>query len=186
LLYAWQAVVHRSFRFGLMAALAANLAVWSLLRYGGVPFLTHPQFWMIPLAAILLVSEHLNRDRLSADVAAGLRYLGVCTVYVSSTADLFIAGLDSVVLPIVLATFAVLGALAGISLRVRAFLFMGVTFLLLDVLSMIWHVAVDHAHPWLWWVSGIVLGVAILAIFAVFEKRRNDVLRLLDEMRHWH
>ena len=50
---------------------------------------------------------------------------------------------------------------------------------------MIWHAAVDRHHMWVWWVSGIVLGAAILALFAVFEKRRNDVLRLIEEIRHW-
>lgn len=185
LLFAGQAAVRRSFGFGLAAALAANVGVWALLIHGGIPFWAHPQLWMIPLAVIVLVSEHLNRDRLAPETAAGLRYLGVCTVYVSSTADLFIAGLDSVLLPIVLAAFAVAGVLSGIMLRVRAFLFMGVSFLFLDILSMIWHVAVDHYQPWLWWVSGIALGVAILALFAVFEKRRNDVLRLVEEIRRW-
>jgi hypothetical protein len=34
-----------------------------------------------------------------------------------------------------------------------------------------------------WWASGIVLGVAILALFAVFEKRRNDLLLLIDEIK---
>jgi hypothetical protein len=88
-------------------------------------------------------------------------------------------------LPAVLALLCVLGVLAGILLRVRAFLFLGVGFLLVDVLTMIWHAAVTRQHTWLWWASGILLGVTILALFAVFEKRRNDVLRLLDELRRW-
>jgi hypothetical protein len=36
-----------------------------------------------------------------------------------------------------------------------------------------------------WWASGIVLGIAILSLFALFEKRRNDVLRIVDDIRHW-
>ena len=50
---------------------------------------------------------------------------------------------------------------------------------------MIWHAAVDHYQTWVWWVSGIVLGAAILALFAVFEKRRNDVLRMLEQIKQW-
>jgi hypothetical protein len=139
------------------------------------------------LGLIILVTEQLNRDHLSAEAAAGLRYLGVSTIYVSSTADLFIAGLGhSIVLPTALAVLAVAGVLAGIALRVRAFLFLGVSFLLLDILTMIWHAAVDRAHTWVWWASGIVLGVAILALFAVFEKRRNDVLKLIEDIKRWN
>jgi hypothetical protein len=32
---------------------------------------------------------------------------------------------------------------------------------------------VDLEQTWVWYASGIVLGVAILTLFAVFEKRRK-------------
>ena len=35
------------------------------------------------------------------------------------------------------------------------------------------------------WASGIVLGAAILTLFALFEKRRNDVLRVIEEIKAW-
>jgi hypothetical protein len=185
-LYALVSLTRRSFVFALLAALAANFALWSLLAQHGVAFLLHPQCWLIPLALIVLVSEHLNRDRLRPELSAALRYLGICMIYVSSTADLFIAGLgNSVVLPIVLAVLALAGILVGILFRVRAFLFLGLSFLFLDVFTMIWYAAVDRYQTWVWWASGIVLGAAILTLFAVFEKRRNDVLRLLEEIKRW-
>jgi hypothetical protein len=179
-------LTRRSFVFAVLAALAANFALWSLLTQHGVGFLSHPQCWLIPLALIVLASEHVNRDRLRPELAAGMRYLGISLVYVSSTADLFIARLgNSVVLPIVLAVLALAGILAGILFRVRAFLFLGIGFLCLDVFTMIWYAAVDRYQTWVWWVSGIVLGAAILTLFAVFEKRRNDVLHLLEEIKRW-
>jgi hypothetical protein len=185
-LYALVSLTRRSFVFALLAALAANFALWSLLTHHGIAFLLHPQCWLIPLAAIVLAAEHINRDRLGPELSAGLRYLGICMIYVSSTADLFIAGLgNSVMLPIVLAILSLAGVLAGILFRVRAFLFLGISFLFLDVFTMIWYAAVDRYQTWLWWVSGIVLGAAILTLFAVFEKRRNDVLHLLEEIKQW-
>src|SRR5205085_2322111 len=45
--------------------------------------------------------------------------------------------------------------------------------------------AVERTQTWVWYVSGIVLGAAILALFAVFEKRREDVLRLVDDIKRW-
>ncbi len=187
LLYGLAASARRSPVLAFLSALAVNFGLWSLLANGGIAFLEHPQLWLIPLALIVLVAEHVNRERLPEETAAGLRYLGICMVYVSSTADLFIAGIgNSVVLPVVLAVLAVGGVLAGIVLRVRAFLFPAVSFLLLDVLTMIWHAAVHGHRPWVWWVSGIVLGAAILGLFAVFEKRRNDLLRLIDELKQWN
>jgi hypothetical protein len=53
------------------------------------------------------------------------------------------------------------------------------------VFSMIWHAAVDLSHTWLWFASGIVLGAAILALFALFEKRRQSVVHAIDELRTW-
>ncbi len=185
-LYALVALSRRSSLWALVAALAANFGVWSLLAHHGIAFLMHPQAWLIPLALIVLVSEHINREKLPEGVSTSLRYLGVCMIYVASTADLFLAGIGaSLWLPIVLAVLAVGGVLAGILLRVKAFLFLGVSFLMLDLFTMIWHAAVNRSQTWLWWASGIVLGVAILTLFAVFEKRRNDVLKLIEQIKRW-
>ncbi len=185
-LYTVVSLTRRSFRFALLAALAANFALWSLLTHHGIAFLLHPQCWLIPLALIVLASEHVNRDRLRPELSTGLRYLGISMIYVSSTADLFLAGLgNSVGLPIVLAVLSLAGILLGILFRVRAFLFLGISFLFLDVFTMIWYAAVDRYQTWVWWVSGIVLGAAILTLFAIFEKRRNDVLHLLEDIKHW-
>jgi len=186
-LYSLVSLTRRSFLFALLAALAGNFALWSLLaQYDDLAFLLHPQCWLIPPALILLASEHANRDRLRPELGAGLRYLGISMIYVSSTADLFLAGLGhSYILPIVLAVLSLAGILLGILLRIRAFLFLGISFLFLDVFTMIWYAAVDRYHTWVWWVSGIVLGAAILTLFAVFEKRRNDVLQLLEEIKRW-
>ena len=45
--------------------------------------------------------------------------------------------------------------------------------------------AVDLYQTWLWWASGIVLGTAILTLFAIFEKHRNDVERMIEKMKQW-
>jgi hypothetical protein len=186
LLYGLIALSRRSFGWALLGALATNAGLWALLAYHQVPAAVHPQAWAIPLALIVLVSEHVNRHRLRADVASGLRYLGISLIYVASAADLFIAGVgQSLWLPIVLAALCLAGVVAGVMLRVRAFLYLGIGFLLLDVFAMIWHAAVDRAQTWVWYASGIVLGAVILAVFAVLEKRRNDVRELVGRLREW-
>jgi hypothetical protein len=180
------AVARRSGRHTLLAVLAANVSLWCLLHHHGWAFLAHPQVWLIPLALIVLASEHLNRQRLGPVQGTALRQGGLWLLYLSSTADMFITGLgNSVVLPLVLTLLSVLGVLAGILLRVRAFLLLGFVFLGVVIVSMIWHAAVDLQQTWVWWASGIVLGLAILGMFALFEKRRNDMLRLVEEVRTW-
>jgi hypothetical protein len=186
LLYSLIAVTKRSFRFAFLAALAANAGLWALLYHSHLDLLTHPQMWLIPFAVILLVAEHVNHDRLTEGQSGGLRYSALLLIYVSSTADMFIAGLgNSVVWPVVLAVLSVLGVIAGILLRVRAFLYLGVAFLFVVISSMIFHAAVGRGQMWVWWVSGIGLGLAIIVLFAVFEKRRHDVLRVIEELKRW-
>lgn len=186
-LYTLLAATRRSFRFALVAALSANFGLWALLVHSHVDFLSHPQMWLIPFALIVLAAEYLNRERLPEQQGNALRYLALLVIYLSSTADMFIAGLGhSVLLPLVLAVLSVLGVLSGILLRVRAFLYLGVTFLFLVIFTMIWHAAVGQHQIWVWWASGIVLGAGIIALFAFFEKRRNDVLRMLEEIKKWH
>jgi hypothetical protein len=186
-LYSVVAIRRRSTRFALLAALTVNVGLWALLYHNGLAFLTHAQMWLIPLALIVLVAEHINRDRLGQNQSAMLRYAALLVIYASSTGDMFIAGLgESVILPLVLAFLSVTGILAGILLRVRAFLYLGFTFLFLVIFTQIYHAAVGRHQPWVWWVSLIVLGAGIIALFAVFEKRRNDVLRVLEDVRSWN
>jgi hypothetical protein len=185
-LYSLVALTKRSFRFALFAALALNASLWALLYRQRVDFLLHPQLWLIPLALIVLVAEQLNRDRLSEQQSGALRYLALLVIYVSSTADMFIAGLGkSIVWPLVLALLSIVGVLTGILLRVRAFLYLGVTFLFLVICTMILHAAVAEGQMWVWWVSGILLGLAIFVLFAIFEKRRQDVLRVIENIKKW-
>ena len=186
-LYGVLAMMRKSFAFSILAALAANGGLWYLLQNSeGYGLAEHPQLWLIPPALCVLVAAYLNRSRLSDEQMTMLRYLTSTTIYASSTADIFLKGVSqSPYLPLVLGGLAIVGVLAGIVLRVRAFLFLGASFLVLSLFTIIWYAAVDLQQTWLWAASGIVTGIAIIAVFAVFEKKRDDVLRMLDELKRW-
>jgi hypothetical protein len=187
LLYLVVALTRRSSNIALTAAAIANCGLWVLFgHHNQLGFLTHPQIWLIPIGLIVLCAEHLNRQRLDPTQSLALRYGGLLLIYISSSADMFIEGVgNNPVYPVALALLAVAGVLVGILLQIRAFPILGVTFLFLDVFAQIWHAAVDLGNTWVWWASGILLGAAILALFAWFEKRRNDVLKLLEEVKRW-
>lgn len=185
-LYILVSLWRQSFVYGLAAALAGNGALWALLQEHGQTILIHPQMWMIPPALSVLAAAHWNRRQLGEAKLTAIRYLCVTIIYVSSTGEMFLTGAgESLALPMVLAGLSVAGVLAGILMRVRAFLYLGTSFLLLSIVSMVWHAARNIGHVWPWWVFGIVLGIAILTLFGLFEKRRQDMLALLDEMRRW-
>jgi hypothetical protein len=182
--YGLVAVVRRDLGFALLAALAGNVGLWVVLHERQVAFLRYPQLWLVPFALTVLVASHLNRDRLSRGQVTTLRYAALTVLYLASTAELFLTGLGhDVTRPLVLVGLALLGVFAGMLLRVRAFLFLGAGFVGLGVLALVWHAA--ESRSWLWYVAGIVLGVALIVLFAVFEKRRNDVLRLVERLRDW-
>lgn len=187
MLYGLTAVLRRSSWFALATALAGNFGLWVVYaHHPGLAFTLHPQLWLAPLGVLVLVAERLHGEQLTPGQAQGVRYFGLMLIYTSSSFDMFIHGLgNSVLLPIVLAVLSVLGVLAGILWRVRAFLLCGVAFLGLVIFSQIWHAAVQRGHVWVWYAAGLILGAAMFALFAIFEKRRNDVLRLLDDFRHW-
>src|SRR5258708_22031185 len=110
------AALRRSFTFGLIAAMAANGALWSVLS--GMPgwgIAQLPQVWLIPAALSVLAAAQLNRDRLTPDALRTLRYGCLLAVYVSSTADVFLNGVATAPwLPLVLAGLSVAGVLVGV------------------------------------------------------------------------
>jgi hypothetical protein len=178
-------------RHGLLAGLAAvlfgNFALWLFYdKFPGMAFLLHPQFWLIPPALSVLIAGQLHRQRFTAGQFATLRYVSVAVIYLSCTSEIFITGLaTSLWPPMGLATLAVLGILAGMMLRVRAFLYLGSVFLLLAMITMVAHAQQRLAHVWPWWAFGLVLGSAILVMFGLFEKRRNDMQSILHRLRKW-
>ncbi len=186
-LYAALSVLRQSFLYGVLAAVAANGSLWYLLsRREGLSLLEHPQLWLIPPALCALAAGYINRRRLTDQQSASLRYASAIVIYVSSTADVFINGVaEAPWLPAVLAGLSILGVLAGIMLRVRAFLYLGTAFLVVALMTIIWHAAIHQQRTYILWVAGIVTGALIIALFALFEKRRDDVLRVVEELKHW-
>lgn len=178
--YGLQGWLRRSITFWGFSALAANAGFWLLWHRLHLEFLVHPQLWLIPPAMAVLVAEYLNHDRLSRQQSDAVRYLALSVIYVSSTADVFIShvGRDiSLPLILVLMGLSVVGILSGMLLQVRSFLYLGFSFLLVDLSIMVYHAAWDLGHTWVFWATGIAVGAAIIALFAVFEKRRNEAAK---------
>ena len=186
-LYAALSLARQSFAYGILAAIATNGALWYFLAdQQGFTFFVHPQLWLIPPALCVLAAAYINRRQLNESQMTSIRYLSSMTIYVSSTADIFVNGVaEEPWLPVVLAGLSIAGILLGILLRVRAFLFLGTCFLLLALFTIIWHAAVDLEQTWIVWVTGIVTGILMIVLFALFEKRRQSVLELVEQLKEW-
>ena len=186
-LYGLLSILRRSFPFGVLAALAGNAGLWyAFQRTEDYQFFQHPQLWLVPVALSVLIAAYLNEDKLTEDQMTGVRYLALMTIYVSSTADIFINGVaNSPWLPLILGSFSLAGVFSGILFRIRGLLLLGSIFLLLSIVTMIWYASANFGWTWLWYVAGIVTGATIIFMFAVFEKKRAEVLRVVDGLKEW-
>ena len=165
------------------AAAAMNVGLWVLWHRLDFGFWDHPQLWLIPVGLCVLVAEYLNHDRLSDAQSAGIRYLALATIYVSSTAEhLRLLG-ESVWLPMALVVLSLVGIFAGVLLRIQSFLSTGVTFLLLVIGTMIYY-AYFH-QSMIFWFCCIALGVGIIAAVGFYEKRRERVRAAVKQFRAW-
>ncbi|MDF1744600.1 MAG: hypothetical protein P1V19_12965 [Gimesia sp.] len=186
IVYVVMSLWRKSFVYTSLAALAGNGALWAFWMEQGQVFTQHPQLWLIPPALSVLIATHLNRNKLNPTQITAIRYFSTITIYVSSTGDMFIAGVaNSLWLPVILCSLSVTGILVGMILRVRAFLYVGSSFLTLSIVSMIWHASQSLGHIWPWWAFGIGLGICILVLFGMFEKRKNEMLELVGKLKSW-
>jgi hypothetical protein len=91
------------------------------------------QVYLIPAALSVLLLLHLHRRELKARVLNGVRLVALCTLYAAATLDVFIQ--EQLMVFVLALVLSIAGIILGIGLRTRAFLYVGVTFLVLNVLG---------------------------------------------------
>ena len=172
---------------GFAAAVAGNGALWSLLADAdGFDFTDHPQLWLIPPAVSVLVAAQINRRRLSETQLTAVRYASMIVVYLSSTGEMFIIGVgESLWPPLALAALAIVGVVVGIAMQIRAFLYVGSGFVMLSLVSMVWHASKSIHATWPWWAFGITASIITWVLLGVFEKKRDEMQKLIARLREW-
>ncbi|HZN35775.1 MAG TPA: hypothetical protein VFB80_18225, partial [Pirellulaceae bacterium] len=186
ILYLALSFTRKSWAAMVAAAVAGNGALWSLFSEKAFHFADHPQLWLIPPALSVLAAAQVNRHRLSAEALTAIRYAATIVIYVSSTSEIMLRGLGTDLRPpMILLGLSVAGALAGIALRVRAFLYLGAAFTLLALTSMVWHASRSIEHVWPLWAFGICLGVGLLVMLVLFEKNKAEMHQLVARLRKW-
>ncbi len=177
--------VRQSMLSGAGAIVFGTLALWIFLE-SRLSFFENPQLWLIPPAVSVLIAGQLFRKSLNAQQLAALRYTCVMVIYVSSTSEIFISGIgEKLWPPIVLAVLAVLGIMSGIMFQVKSYLYFGSLFLLIAMITMVAHAHQRLDHVWPWWAFGIGLGIAILVMFGLFEKRKNEMNVIARRLKKW-
>ena len=186
-LYAIVAAARRSFWFSLIALACMNAGMWVVFsHHPQLAFFAHPQLWVIPAALCVLAAIQVHHAQLGSDEIRAARYVCLSAIYLSSTADILLNGVVAAPwLPMVLAALAIAGVLAGILWHIRPFLYLGTMFLLIAVLMMIWTAQQNLHWTWLWYVAGLAAGIGLLTLFGLFEKRHEQMTRMLQSIRQW-
>jgi hypothetical protein len=129
--------------------------------------------YLIPASLSVLILLHLNRREIKPSVAHSTRLGAVTLLYASATADVFLApGLGVFALALGL---SLVGAAFGIALRIRALLYAGVTFLIVNVLGHMVRFYPDGRLAKA--VMLMAVGAAITAAMVWFNLKREMVLR---------
>ena len=178
----WKATLPR-----VTGVILGNAAWWFVLvQLPGWGFLIHPQLWLIPPAACILIMIHLYRERIDPQVASGIRYGATLLIYISSSADMLLQQIGTTLSgPIILILLALAGMLLGVILQIRPFLYLGATFVFLGVTSMVWHANRAFESTWPWWVFGISMGLILLAGLMMLEKFKPQLQAHAKKLSTW-
>lgn len=170
-----------------LGILLANGAFWVMLvQTPNLSFATHPQLWLIPPAACVLLATYLEKRHLPESLLTSTRYAALLVIYISSTADIILNQIGANFWdPIILILLALIGMIVGVVTRTRAFLYLGTMFVFVGVLSMVWQAGRAIDQSWPWWVFGITMGLIMLGTLMFLEKNRVALKKLASELATW-
>ena len=186
-LYGAMAWIERSRIFGSLAALAANLA---LVVFAVAQGLDGPEVFAGPVGIFVTALAQIFAPKMTPAARSALRILGGGLLYLPAAIKLtFRLGEaeDGGTYSVIFGAVCLLGVVAGLVLRVRAYLALGTIFLTLDVVANLVHAGLrDHR-------IGFVLlsasGLAILGSMIAITLRRDAawgiVGRFRSRLRAW-
>jgi hypothetical protein len=144
------------------------------------------QVYVIPAALSVLMLLHLHSRELKSSVLMGSRLAAISSIYACATADVFLHADSQQLSVFILAmVLSVAGILLGIALRTRAFLYAGVSFLLLNILGQLRlpEQGLNKA------IILMVMGTVIISVMIWFNIKRVAILQRISaiqaEMQTW-
>ena len=179
-LYATLGWVERSRILGTAGAVAANLALLALALSEG---LTGAWVYLAPLGIVTLMTVHLFADRMDRSVRLFLRFAGTALTYAPAGLALVlqIGDARSDTYPLGFAAACVFGIAAGMFFHVRAYLVLGLGFLLLDLATAL--VRASLADQRLGFFVLSLAGLSIIGGMVLYTLRKEAVLARLARLR---
>ncbi len=179
-LYGAMAFAERSRIFGSLAALAANLA---LIVFAVAQGLQGIEVFVGPLGILVTALAQIFAPKMSLQARSALRILGGALLYLPAGMKLTLqlGAAEDATYSVVFGAVCIIGVVAGLALRVRAYLALGTLFFTLDVIANLVHAGLrDHR-------VGFVLlsasGLAILGIMIAITLLRDRVWAVMNRLR---
>ncbi len=181
--YAWFARATAQIR---LSYLALGLADWAILKVLNEYSLTDPLWFMTVVSGSILYGVQIDpalRLSSSREVRHLLRCLAIglfCFTALYQSDRNWVQGLLTIV-----CSLGLIGA--GLTLRIRALLYVGTATFMLKVVRQLWFFINNESL--LLWAMGIVLGLVFIWIAATFEARRSQAIALVQywvtELDRW-
>ncbi len=174
-----QAIKQRRYVIGAIAMANVGIAaMWISFS------LFDAQLYLVPVGVSIIGLVELLRREIPKTAHEPLRYIGALAILVSPCFQILGGSWWHLLSLMVLSVIVILLA---IGLRLRALIHTGTAFLILDLLAMVIRSTIDH--PGMLWITGVALGAAVIALAAVCEHHREQLLskiRLLTaELATW-
>jgi hypothetical protein len=168
---------------GYAAAILYDALLWIVWARAGWKLIDHPQFYLIPVGFTAILFAEVNRQEFGREVTSAIRSLGLVVIYVSLAIPMW--HFQSFGAWVTLLLLSLLGVFAGIGLRVRSFLSLGLVCFCFDVLYQLGRFGLEHAFArW-----GIMLGLGILlTLFVALNEKKRIVAKMweyYEQVREW-
>ncbi len=173
--YALLAFQKKNREFAYLAAIlydGAMFLLWTDLQ------LSDLQFYFIPVGLTILFIAQIHKDSLGRENLSHLRSFGSLVIYASPAWSVVTSGSDVHALSLAILSF--LGIGIGIALRIRAFLYLGTIFLVMDLLAQV--VIQSYQNSLFKWLCILLTGILIILLAAFFERKREKVLQKIEDL----
>jgi hypothetical protein len=143
------------------------------------------QLYLVPLGMTIIAMVQLLKNEIPASAHNPIRNLGALVILVSPVFEILSGSWLHL---ITLLGLSVLVILLAIGLRIRTLVYVGTAFLFADLVAMVVQSAI--ANPGMLWIGGLGIGVAVIALAAICENHREQLLskiRILSaELATWN
>ncbi len=134
------------------------------------------QLYVIPAAITVLIFAQLHRHELRAQVLTSIRLAASCAILAVSTFEVFYTSEASLLQFVAVLLLSIAGITAGIALRIKPFVYVGLAFLVINVIGQL-GLRFHHEGGVVRAVILIAVGLLILAAMIFFNIHRERILR---------